>query len=141
MVSIIDLVPVAEKVSIRGHAVPVNGLALEHFARLISGFPAIASFFTDGVGAASFLAASPDLAAMIIGAGIGQEDDASLDAIKKLPAGDALKILNVVLKRTMPDGPGPFLAMLETVEGFTSGLSESRMKDPATNSGKRRSVS
>lgn len=141
MISITDLVPVAEKVSIRGHAVEVNGLSFEHMARLIAGFPAVAGFFTDGVNAAAFLAASPDLAAMVIGAGIGQDDPASVEAIKKLPAGDAVKLLNAVLKGTMPDGPGPFLQMLETVEGFTGGLTASRTKAPATSSGKQRPAS
>lgn len=140
MVSILDLVPVAETVSVRGRDIPVNGLSFESFAQLIAGFPAIAGFFTDGVNPAAFLAASPDLVAMVIGAGIGQEGSEEREAIKRLPAGDQIKLLNAVLKGTMPDGPGPFLDLLENLEGFTTGLGRST-KDQATNSGKRRSGS
>lgn len=141
MVSILDLVPVPEIVRVRGHDVPVNGLSFEAFAKLIGGFPAVAGFFTDGANPAAFLAASPDLVAMVICAGIGDDGEKQRAAIKAYPAGDQIKLLNAVLKGTMPDGPGPFLELLATVEGFLPAVAEKRTKAPSTSSGKRPSAS
>lgn len=137
MVSILDVVPVAEKVSIRGHEIEVRGLGFEALARLIGNFPAVAGFFTDGVNPAAFLTASPDLAALIICAGIGQDGEKEREAVKQLPAGDSVKLLNAVLKGTMPDGPGPFLELLGTVEAMVPQSLEKRTKAPSTSSGKQ----
>lgn len=140
MVSILDLVPTPEIVRVRGNDVPVNGLSFEAFANLIGNFPAVAGFFTDGVNPAAFLAASPDLVAMVICAGIGDDGDKQRKAIKAYPAGDQIKLLNAVLKGTMPDGPGPFLELLATVEGFLPAVAEKRTKAPSTSSGKRQAA-
>jgi hypothetical protein len=113
MIGLLDIAPVAETVSIRGKDVSVNGLSLTDIRDLLVAFPSAASLFANGVNAGTLMASAPDLVASAICLAIGLEGKAEeLQAVKKLPAGDQVKLLNVVIRLSAPDGIGPFVELI-----------------------------
>lgn len=141
MVSILDLVPVPEIVRVRGKDLPVHGFNLESFTELVARFPEVAEFFASGANPKAFLRAAPKIAAMIIGAAIGQDSPEELAAIRKLPLGDAVALLLAVQKGTMPDGPGPFEELLERAEPLIRKFAEQAKAALSTSSGEQPSAS
>ncbi|MEN6306092.1 MAG: hypothetical protein ABFD96_25425 [Armatimonadia bacterium] len=113
MVGLLDIAPVAETVSIRGSDIAVNGLSLTDIRDLLVTFPDAPALFADGVNAAALLAAAPDLvaAAICLATGYKATKD-EREAVKRLPAGDQVKLVNAIVKLSAPDGIGPFVELI-----------------------------
>lgn len=138
MVSLLDLAPVAEKVSIRGNEIPVNGLSLTDLRDLMAAFPDAASLFAGGVNAASLLAAAPDLVASAICLATGLHGSAEeRDAVKRYAAGDQVKLLNAVIRLSAPDGIGPFVELVTVLASGAEAIGDQHTKEQATTSRQR----
>jgi hypothetical protein len=130
MVSLLDLAPVAENVSVRGRDIPVNGLSITDLRDLMAAFPDAAALFSGGgINAGALLASAPKLCAAGICLALGSPGTPEeIAAVLKWPAGDQVKVLNKVIALSAPDGIGPFVQMAESLLGGVESLGETANK-------------
>lgn len=117
MVSLVDLAPSTRTVPVGGKDLSVFGVSAEGIASLMGDFPELQKLFQGGTfkfDAATIQKVAPKAIAAIIAAGC--DAPGNPDAIKvasRLPVGDQLAVLAVVIELTMPQGIGPFMEALD----------------------------
>lgn len=138
MVGLLDIAPAAEIVSVRGKEIPVNGLSLTDIRDLMAAFPNAAGLFSGGVNAGSLMAAAPDFVAAAICLAIGMKGTAEeREAVKKMAAGDQVKLLNAVITLSAPDGVGPFVDLIASLASGAEALGDQTEKVSAMSSRQR----
>jgi hypothetical protein len=133
MVSLADLVPQSEQVSVRGTILEVRAITAEGLAALIRDFPAGVAGLLEAktLSAAGLLTEAPKLAAALIAHGLGLADQPDeVKAIEKFGAGDQAALLAAVLRATSPEGIGPFVALIEALggQGLLAGVKASKVR-------------
>ena len=119
MVSLTDLAPSTRSVRVGGDDVPVMGISALGVAALLRDFPSLATAFVSGefkMDAESLSAFGPQAVAAIIAAGCGSPGDPKAIAVaSNFPVGLQVEFLAAIAELTMPDGPGPFMAALDSL--------------------------
>jgi hypothetical protein len=139
MTSLTDIAAATETVA----GVPVYGVSAKGIAILLNRFPVIRQLF--GGQEIDFTpdlitTLAPDAIACIIAAGTGSPGDPKAEeAASKLSIQIQADMLDKIITLTMPNGVGPFVAMIERI-GATLGVNapgaEDGSKAPDTNSPK-----
>lgn len=121
MTSLLDVAPMTESVSVAGNVVNVSGVSALGIAHLLAKFPELKVLITGGdvkVTADTILEAAPAAIAAIIAAGVGKPGDKDHEeAAARLPVGDQLELISVIVRLTMPDGIRPFVAKVRALMG------------------------
>lgn len=125
MLGLTDVLPPSEKVSWKTSSgdqhVDVIGISARGIAVLVSKFPVLLRILATGSKNVSFdeiKKAAPDAVAAIIAAACGGlEDPAAEAAADRLPIGVQMKIFKAMGKVTFPDGFGPFVESLQSLQG------------------------
>lgn len=138
MVSLVDIAPAAEKVTIRGQAIEVSGISAAGVASLLARFPELRRFFVGrDVPVDQLTAMGGDILAAIIAAGTGSPgDEAAEKAAGRLGIDEQADLLTAILRVTLPKGVGPFVEKL-TALGAVVGVqdvADRSPKAPATRS-------
>jgi hypothetical protein len=141
MVSLLDIAPVKESVTIRGVDLPVNGLTAMHIASLFAKFPEIRRIVTTSSPGKnvieSLINRAPEAAGLLVCAGTGAdlEDKEKLEPHLRqalsLNFGEQFEILQKVIDLTFPKGLPSFLEGLERLMVASGGALG---KAPATTS-------
>lgn len=137
MVGLLDIAPAVASVTVRGRKVPVHGVSIGGVVQLLTRFPELKQMIggRGGVDAAKLVASGGALAGAIIAAGIGFPGDHDQeDAAARLPIGDQVDLLEVIIKVTLPNGVAPFVARLTALGVLVAGPSATA---PVTKSRKR----
>jgi len=114
MVSLIDIAPNKQTVTIQGKALDISGLTASGIAAILFTFPEIRKIIS-GVGdretAMALVARFPEAVSMIIAVGSGAkpEDGASREAAARLPLGDQFTVLEAIIKVSFPQTLKSFL--------------------------------
>jgi hypothetical protein len=137
MVGLIDIVPVDEKVVVRGKPVSVSGVSVEGIGRLLFRFPELRKMAETGKwNADELLTLSDDIVCAILAAGTGMPGNVQAEAgAMNLSIGEKAALLSAIIRVTMPQGVGPFTEALTEMLGSVSAASRS-VKVPATKSRK-----
>ncbi len=143
MVSLVDIAPACERVTVRGQEVDVFGVSAAGVAQLLARFPDLRKLFSGrDVGADEIVAVGGELVAAIIAAGTDSPGDpAAEEAAGRLGIDEQADLLAAILRVTLPKGVGPFvekLLALGATLGDASGAG-SAASAPATTSRKRSS--
>lgn len=144
MTSLIDVVPASKDVPIQGGAVTLKvfGLSFLAIAQLIETFPLVSDLFNGGEGKLNFsveklVASVPGLVSATIAAASGHPGDAKWRAAAEgLAADDQAALFEAILKLTMPEGIGPFVARVTRALGTVAGNAEENSRDPDSNTPK-----
>jgi len=117
MAGLIDIVPQKETVVVLGVEVTVTGVSMGSAGLIVGRFPELAEMLAQQqFTAAAILGHGPDLVGAIIAAGTGFAGNADAEQIaRSLSADDQLRILEPLLRITMPRGLGPFVEALVAV--------------------------
>jgi len=136
MVSLADLVPQSEAVTVRGTELSVSAVTAFGLAALIRDFPDVAKILDGKVASPmAFLNEMPQVAVALMAHGLGVADrPQEVAAIARLGAGDQAAILAAVLRLTSPEGIGPFVSLIEALGGKAQAAAASASKAPATTS-------
>lgn len=123
MVTLMDIAPVSEFVTVRGMDLEVTGISVHGVAVLLSEFPelrALVSNKEQGFTAARLVELIPHGVAAVIAAGLGKPGDkAYIDKAATLNVGEQLNLLEPILKLSFPGGLGPFVERVAAhLEGF-----------------------
>jgi hypothetical protein len=145
MTSLIDVVPATTDVPIQGGklSLKVSGLSLEAIASLIEAFPLVSDLFAGKLNGESFspkalVAAVPGLLSASIAAASGHPGEPEwIKAAANLAADDQAALFEAILKLTMPEGVGPFVARVTRALGVVAGDEEESSKGPASNTPKQ----
>jgi hypothetical protein len=114
MVGLIDIVPLVERVTIRGHEVEVRGLDLTQLGLLLWRFPEFRKLYeTRRLDVEALLAAGAPAVAALVAASC--PDTITEESARNLAPGEQAEILAKILKITMPSGVGPFVEILGTL--------------------------
>ena len=112
MVSAKDIAPVPRKVDIRGTVFVLKGLSFRHITELFAVFPDLATMIMGGKpDLGRLIMGAPDAVAAIIAAGMRAPDEA--EHVAELVIEDQLALLTPTVELTMPNGIGPFAALME----------------------------
>lgn len=121
MVSLVDIAPATETVTVRGQAVPVHGVSARGLAVLLGRFPEVRALMAQqqqDITADRLVELIPDAIAAIIAAGTGLPGDSEAEAVAAaLPVEEQFDLLEAILRLTMPTGVGPFVARLARLGG------------------------
>src|SRR5436309_5782252 len=114
MVGLVDLAPRVENVPVEGAEVAVQGISAKGVAYLLGRFPDLRRLMTgQDVGVDQLLASGGEAVAAIIAAGCGVPGDERAEAVAgNLPIDVQADLLAAVLRLTLPQGIGPFVAKL-----------------------------
>ena len=135
MAGLIDIIPQKEVLEVLGVEVTVTGVSMGSAGLIVGRFPELAEMLAQQqFTAAAILAHGPDLVGAIIAAGTGFAGNADAEKIAaSLSADDQLRILEPLLRITMPRGLGPFVeALAATINASTPGGTRSRATSAAT---------
>ena len=127
MVGLIDIVPVDEKVVVRGKPVSVSGVSVEGIGRLLFRFPELRKMAETGKwNADELLTLSDDIVCAILAAGTGMPGNVKAEAgARNLSVGEKAALIAAVIRVTMPQGVGPFTTALTEMFGSVSAASQS----------------
>jgi hypothetical protein len=116
MVGLIDIVPLVERMTIRGKEVEVHGIDLTQLGQLIWEFPEFRRLYeTRQLTAAALLGlGTPMVAKLIALACPGRIDEGGA---RNLAPGEQAEIVARIFKITMPTGIGPFVQVMEAIGG------------------------
>jgi len=133
MADLLDIVTATavEAVTITGAATPVDvrRLRVDEVAALIVRFPSAVLLLTGAGDSVATLLNSPGLVA-IIAAGCGHIGDEKSEAlIGSFSIEDQLKLLNAILRLTVPNGFGSVMQEVETLARLIGGASEAPKGD------------
>jgi len=118
MVSLLDIAPLQESVSVNGATVDVVGIGARGIVSLLQRFPALQKLTTGTFDATALWEAAPDAIAAIIAAGVGKIGDRETEeSIDRLPLGAQMDLLVAIMKLTMPNGFGPFVDQFDRIVG------------------------
>ena len=139
MVSLVDIAPAIERVTVRGQDIEVSGVSAAGVAQLLARFPDLRKLFAGrDVGMEDILGVGGELVAAIIAAGTGAPGDPAAEAAAgRLGIDEQADLLSAILRVTLPKGVGPFveklLALGAALDAGSAGTA------PATTSRKRSS--
>jgi|SRR5215831_1720158 len=118
MVSLLDIAPLQESVSVNGATVEVVGIGARGIVSLLQRFPALQKLTTGTFDAAALWEVAPDAIAAIIAAGVGKiGDHETEESVDRLPLGAQMDLLVAIMKLTMPNGFGPFVDQFDRIVG------------------------
>jgi len=110
MVSLIDIAPRSQKISINGSALEVSGIGARGIASLLLRFPALQQLMIGRIDAELLWRTAPEAISAIIAAGLGKLEDAETETqADQLPIGVQMELLFPIIQLTMPQGVGPFV--------------------------------
>lgn len=134
MVSLLDIAPATGKVSVAGGDVDVIALSAKQLAAILGRFPTLYNLFAGRQpGIEEVIEFAPDAVAVFIAAGTGHLGESNHEeAASRLGIDDQSKLLEAILKITLPGGSGPFVARLKAM-GL---IQEARRQQAAMPSGK-----
>jgi len=118
MVSLIDIAPLTEKVSVRGQEIEVRGVSAEGIAFLIRRFPEVGELISGSragktVDFASLQAVVPKAVVAIIAAGCGFPGNEKAEkSAASLSLDEQVDLFNAIVRLTLPNGVGPFVQKL-----------------------------
>lgn len=133
MVSLVDIAPIGEGVSIRGQNIECKGISAEGIARLIVRFPEMRALMSGRALELSpdrLLVLVPAAIGAIIAEGCGDGSEAHEAAANRLAVGEQMDLLEAIIKMTLPGGVGPFVEKLERLMALTDSGDGSKV--PAT---------
>lgn len=119
MVSLIDLAPPPIMVTVGKHKVPVDGIDITKIAVIVERYPEMATKIGALVGKEDVgylemaLLLGPALGAIIAAATDNAGDEAEEAAANRLPLHVQVRFIAAIIKRTMPNGVGPFAQELK----------------------------
>lgn len=124
MASLLDIAPAVETVKIGAQSVDVSGVSAAGLASLLVRFPELQPMFSgEPIDTAKVASLGGPVVAAIIAAGCGSLGDPAAEKVAASLALDAqVGLLGAILRVTLPDGIGPFLAKLGAA-GLALGLS------------------
>lgn len=133
MVSLLDIAPLIQTVTIRDHPIEVTGVSAKGLAQLLLRFPELRALISGReVGLDQLLALGGDIVAAVIAAGCGQaSDDRAEAAAGRLGLDDQAELLAAIMKLTMPQGIGPFVDKLSRMGLKPAGGGGSGMPEPS----------
>ena len=135
MVGLIDITPSVETIDVRGHKAEVKGLSIKSIGALFLRFPDIRRMMeTNSWEAAELLRLSDEAIAAIIAQ--AASDVLTEESAGHLTLGEKAEFLTVILRLTMPRGPGPFVDLMRAV-GLLEADAAQSAKVPATTSAAR----
>lgn len=119
MPGLLDLNPVAETVTVRGGEVAVSGVSAHGLALLLKRFPQAGGLVSEGaVSVDALLGLGGEVVAAIIAAGCGDPGNKEAERVASaLALADQVALLDPILRLTLPDGLGPFVAKLVSLAG------------------------
>lgn len=120
MVSLVDLAPARESVSVAGAPIEVHGISASGLAYLLGRFPDLRKLMTGmEVDTPQLLAIGGEAVAAIIAAGCGYPGDEKAEAVAaKLSLDNQADFLTAILRLTLPKGIGPFVSKLTALSGL-----------------------
>ena len=119
MPDLLSIAPLTETVPVRGAKAVVCGVDIEEIVGLISRFPKIRKMWASGQwDIEQLLGMSKEAVAALIAAGCSNIDEANA---KNLALDEKAELLAVIVRVTMPRGPGPFMATLTALMGTVGG--------------------
>jgi hypothetical protein len=125
MVSLLDISPVKETVSVHGQDVEVTGVSAEGIAYLLGKFPQVKDALMGKgleVTPQALLEQGPTFVAAIIAAGTGAPGNAEVEKIAAgLAVGVQVEFIDKIIKLTLPGGVGPFVDRLQQMLGAAEG--------------------
>lgn len=138
MAGLLDIAPLTETVVVRGQKLEVGELSGSAIVRLLARFPELRTLMSGrAVEPERLLAMGGDALDAVIAAACGSAGDAEAEKMAgRLGAEAQAEILEVTLRLTMPNGPGPFAARLQKLAGSLGGGGQ-QQRAPATKSRKR----
>ncbi len=114
MVSLVDIAPATERVTVRGQEIEVSGVSAAGVAMLLARFPDLRKLFAGrDVGMEELMAVGGELVAAIIAAGTGSPGGPAAEAAAgRLGIDEQADLLSAILRVTLPKGVGPFVEKL-----------------------------
>lgn len=146
-ISILDIAPLTEEVTIRGKKFPVWGITAEALLFLITNFPEIMAMFSgraESLQAGDVLAASPHVVAAVISVGLLEREtyatsqDWLKDIKKMMPkarsfsVSEQLNCVTKILALTFTEGTGPFVEQINALGATFNGASVALGKGSVT---------
>jgi hypothetical protein len=116
MVGLLDLAPVAEKVTIGDAYIDVPGISATGIALLLLRFPQLGALAIDEetLKSGNLLALGEEIVGAIGAAGCGYPNNREAEAkFAALGVGVQVDILDAIIRMTMPEGFGPFVEKLK----------------------------
>lgn len=116
-ISLFDIAPPTEIVSIGGVDHKVRGLPLRIVASLINDYPQLVGFLSGGgLTAEAIVEQGPKAVSLIIAAGYGVPDDEkAIKAAADLPFDVQIDLIAGIVKATLGGGTGPFVEKIKTL--------------------------
>lgn len=135
MVGLADLSGAAETVEVRGQMVDVYGVSAKGAGHLLAKYPELRKLFSGvDVDTDVLMELGGDIVAAVIAAGTGSPGDHKTEEMAcKLSISEQADLLEAVLRLTLPQGIGPFVARLEGLGGVLNVAAPSD-SDPDTKS-------
>lgn len=112
IVTLSDLLGVDEYVEISRGRIAARGLGVGEVLDLVARYPVLQVGDGLKISAPALISAAPSAVPEIIALACGMPGKAGQDAARRLSAPDQALIVEAVIERTMPDGPGPFVEIL-----------------------------
>lgn len=133
LVDVTDIVPEFKAVTVgKDQEIAVYGMGVEQACYLVNRFPELKAMLKPGTKVADFRVdkifdAAPKAIGAICAAGANKFNDKKAEEVlAKLPMQYQLDIIEAIVDRSMPDGPGPFvekvMAGMVYAQGFREGL-------------------
>jgi hypothetical protein len=124
----------SEFVTVGDKQVEVFGVSWKGLASLSARFPAFGLMLNGGdVGSEHLMGLAQDALGALIAAGCGMlGDEAAEKHAERLSANVQTDLIAAILRRTIPDGPGPFVDKLIAAQRIAAGSSETLSKAPST---------
>lgn len=130
MVSLLDIAPATETVSVAGKDIPVFAISAKSVASIMRRFPEVAMLLSgkaEMVDTNSFYDLAPNAIAAVIAAGVGSPDSKEFEEkAATLSLDQQLDLLEAILRLTIPGGLRPFAEKLQRM-----GVVASRVEGPS----------
>lgn len=129
VVSLLDALPVTENVPIgNDQELQCSGISFAGGAMLFGRFPELKDALSgkvDELNAERVLTLAPSAISAVIAAGTGFEGNQKAEKIAAgLPLQIQLNVVEAIIRRTMPDGAGPFVAKVAEYATYGKGFIE-----------------
>lgn len=112
IVTLQDLLGGDEYVEISRGRIALRGLGVGEVLDFVTRYPVLQVGEGLKISAPALIAAAPAAVPEIIALACGMPGKSGQDAARRLSAPDQALIIEAVIERTMPDGPGPFVEIL-----------------------------
>lgn len=141
-ITLLDIAPVAEKVTIQGKEFEVSGVSAETLASLLAQLPELRMLIggkeMDESMQQALMVAAPHVLGAILCAAMGADwrNEDEVAAACKLSAGDQFAVLETAIRLTFPQGVANFMEGLQRLEKAAGGpIKEAVTKSPAPSQG------